>query len=48
MTELFLSAGADPSLTTEAGETAADLAETAGHADLASRLRDVGSGSAQT
>ena len=46
MTELFLSAGADPSLTTDAGETAADLAAAAGHADLATRLRDVGSGAA--
>ena len=43
MTELFLSAEADPRLTTDAGDTAADLAEAAGHADLASRLRDVGS-----
>jgi len=46
MSELFLSAAADPSLTTDAGETAADLAAAAGHADLASRLRDVGSGAA--
>jgi ankyrin repeat protein len=43
MTELFLSAGADPSLATDAGDTAADIAVAAGHADLASRLRDVGS-----
>lgn len=43
MTELFLSAGADPSQTTDAGETAADVAAAAGHADLAGRLRDVGS-----
>ena len=46
MTELFLSAGADPSLTTDVGETAADIAAAAGHADLASRLRDVGSAAA--
>ena len=46
MSELFLSAGANPSLTTATGETAADLAAAAGHADLAIRLRDVGSGEA--
>ena len=46
MSELFLSAGADPSLTTAAGETAAYLAAAAGHADLAGRLREVGSGAA--
>jgi len=46
MSELFLSAAAAPSLTTDAGETAADLAAAARHADLASRLRDVGSAAA--
>ena len=45
MTELFLSAWADPSSLTDAGETAADLAAAAGHADLAGRIRAVGSGS---
>ena len=45
MTELFLSAGADPSSLTDALETAADLAAAAGHADLAGRIRAVGSGS---
>jgi ankyrin repeat protein len=45
MTELFLSAGADAGLTTDAGETPADLAAAAGHADLAGRIRAVGSGS---
>jgi hypothetical protein len=43
MTELFLSAGADAGLTTDAGETPAVLAAAAGHADLADRLREVGS-----
>jgi ankyrin repeat protein len=47
MSELFLSAGADPTLTTDAGETPAELAAAAGHADLASRLREVGSGTSQ-
>lgn len=46
MTELFLSAGADPAAATEAGETPADLAAAAGHADLAARLREVGSAAA--
>lgn len=41
MVELFLSAGADPTVTVEDGGTAADLAEAAGHADVARRLRDV-------
>jgi len=41
MTELFLSAGADPSALTADGRTAVDLAEAAGHADLAARLRDM-------
>jgi ankyrin repeat protein len=40
MTELFLSAGADRAAKTDAGETAADLATAAGHADLASRLSE--------
>jgi len=40
MVELFLSAGADPAIGVEAG-TPADLAETAGHPDVARRLRDV-------
>jgi adenosylhomocysteine nucleosidase len=39
--ELFLSAGADPMLRAEDGRTAADLAEAAGHVDVANRLREV-------
>jgi ankyrin repeat protein len=39
MVELFLSAGADRTVPTDDGRTAADLAEAAGHADLAGRLR---------
>jgi ankyrin repeat protein len=41
MSELFLSAGADPALVTDAGETPAEIATSAGHADLADRLREV-------
>jgi len=41
MTELFLSAGADPSVLTADGRSAEDLAEAAGHADLADRLREM-------
>jgi ankyrin repeat protein len=41
MVELFLSAGADPTITVEDGGTAADLAEAAGHPDVAHRLREV-------
>jgi uncharacterized protein len=41
MVELFLSAGADPTIAVEGGGTAADLAEAAGHADVARRLREV-------
>ena len=40
MVELFLSAGADPSLRVAEG-TPADLAEAAGHPDVARRLREV-------
>jgi ankyrin repeat protein len=41
MVELFLSAGADPRLTTDAGKTPADLADEAAHPDVATRLRVV-------
>lgn len=41
MVELFLSAGADPAVRVTDGGTPADLAEAAGHHDLATRLRDV-------
>jgi ankyrin repeat protein len=40
MVELFLSAGADPSIAVAEG-TPADLAEAAGHPDVAKRLREV-------
>ncbi len=40
MVELFLSAGADPRAVNDAGETPADTAMAAGHADLATRLRE--------
>jgi ankyrin repeat protein len=42
LVELFLSAGADPAARLEDGRTPADLAETAGHLDVARRLREVG------
>jgi len=48
MVELFLSAGADAIATTDDGLTAADLADGAGHRDVARRLRDVVSTSAST
>ena len=41
MVELFLSAGADPTIAVADRGTAADLADTAGHVDLARRLREV-------
>ena len=41
LVELFLSAGADPTLAVADGGTPADLAETAGHHDVATRLREV-------
>lgn len=41
MVELFLSAGADPTVLVSDGGSPADLAEAAGHQDLATRLRDV-------
>ncbi len=41
LTELFLSAGADPSMRSDVGETPAETAETAGHHDLATRIREV-------
>jgi ankyrin repeat protein len=41
MVELFLSAGADPTVRVAEGGTPADLAETAGHRDVANRLREV-------
>ena len=41
MVELFLSAGADPTRSVEDGSTPADLAEVAGHHDVARRLREV-------
>ena len=43
LVELFLSAGADPTATTDEGRTPADLAEAQGHLDLARRLREVAS-----
>lgn len=39
LVELFLSAGADPAATDASGRTPADLATTAGHEDVAARLR---------
>ena len=39
LAELLLSAGADPAIALPDGTTAADLAERAGHVDLARRLR---------
>ena len=41
MVELFLSAGADPTIAVPEGGTPADLAEVAGHLDVANRLREV-------
>jgi ankyrin repeat protein len=41
LVELFLSAGADPTARMANGDTPADTAETAGHHDLATRLRTV-------
>jgi ankyrin repeat protein len=38
LVDLVLAHGADPSLPTDTGEVAADLARSAGHADLAERL----------
>jgi ankyrin repeat protein len=44
MVELFLSAGADPLAKTDEGKTAADIAEAAGHPDVATRLRVIAAG----
>src|SRR6476469_3229845 len=41
LVELLLSAGADPMARTDDGQTTADTAETAGHVDVARRLRQV-------
>jgi ankyrin repeat protein len=41
LVELFLSAGADPNARLDSGATPADTAETAGHLDLARRIRTV-------
>jgi ankyrin repeat protein len=41
MVELFLSAGGDPTVSVADGGTPADLAEAAGHHDVANRLREV-------
>jgi adenosylhomocysteine nucleosidase len=41
MVELFLSAGADPTIRVSDGGTPADIAEAAGHHDVATRLREV-------
>ncbi len=41
LTELFLSAGADPLAPDDTGRTPAQIADAAGHPDLASRLREV-------
>jgi ankyrin repeat protein len=43
LVELFLSAGADPAARIADGSTPADLADTAGHPDVARRLREVAS-----
>jgi ankyrin repeat protein len=43
LVELFLSAGADPTARTDTGEMPADIAEAAGHVDVARRLSEVGS-----
>lgn len=44
MVELFLSAGADPAARTDDGMTSAELADEAGHEDVARRLREVAAG----
>ena len=41
LVELLLSAGADPTAAMDDGQTPADTAETAGHPDVARRLREV-------
>jgi ankyrin repeat protein len=41
LVELLLSAGADPTARTDAGDTPADTAEAAGHVDVARRVRQV-------
>jgi ankyrin repeat protein len=41
LVELFLSAGADPSIRQDDGETPAETAEAAGHVDIAARIREV-------
>ena len=41
LAELFLSAGADPTILSDAAETPAEIAEAAGHHDLAARIREV-------
>lgn len=41
LVELFLSAGADPTVSVADGGTPADVAEAAGHHDVANRLREV-------
>jgi ankyrin repeat protein len=41
MVELFVSAGADPTIAVEDGGRPADIAEKAGHHDVATRLREV-------
>lgn len=41
MVELFLSAGADPTVSVTDGGRPADLAEAAGHDDVATRIREV-------
>jgi ankyrin repeat protein len=43
LVELLLSAGADPAATLPDGRTAADVADGAGHQDVARRLREVAS-----
>ncbi|CAN5445284.1 hypothetical protein BH20CHL7_BH20CHL7_06810 [soil metagenome] len=42
LVELFLSAGADPSAVSDDGRTPAEVADGAGHADVARRLDEVG------
>jgi len=44
MVELFLSRGADPSMLTDEGKTAADIAAAQGHIEIAAMLRAVAAG----
>ena len=44
MAELFLSRGADPSMLTDEGKAAADIAAAQGHIEIAAMLRAVAAG----